>query len=319
MDSNTGGSQKIEQSLMQDLLHEYMKERKRKHRRSFILKALLLILLGYLAYQIFNVYYQQPAWKASPHAALIDIRGPIFDTAKSSADNIAKALSEAYKDKGTKAILLRINSPGGSPVQADNVYNMVTRLREKHPKIKVYAICTDICASAAYYIAASADKIYANPSSLVGSIGVLYNGFGFVDSLQKLGIERRLVTAGKYKGFLDPFSPTNATEETYLKTMLNIIHKQFENNVKRGRGTRLVQDPDIFSGLFWTGVQAKQRGLIDDYGSAGYVARKIVKTKKIVDYTVEPNYLEKIVKQFGAGISDHLVTKLGIDSSQIIR
>ena len=251
-----------------------------------------------------------------PHTALININGPIFSSSPTNADSIATSLRAAFKDKHTQGIILRINSPGGSPVQADYVFNEILRLRAKHPKIKVYAVCTDICASGAYYIAAAADDIYANPASLVGSIGVVYNGFGFVDTLQKLGIQRRLITAGAHKGFLDPFSPLKSTEKVFAQNMLNDIHNQFIESVKKGRGKRLIITAETFSGLVWPGNQAKKMGLIDGFASAGSVARDIIKNDNIVDYTVRPNYFERIAKHFGSAISSEAVKLLGLTSDR---
>ena len=248
--------------------------------------------------------------RAKPHVGLIDIRGQIFEGAPSSADHIAEALYNAYQDTGTRAIILRINSPGGSAVQADYIYNEIMRYRALHPKVKVYAVCTDVCASAAYYIAAAANEIYANPASLVGSIGVVYNGFGFVDLMKKVGVERRLITAGEHKGFLDPFSPASEEEAGLLKEILDHVHKQFENKVEQGRGARLHKTPTLYSGLFWSGDQAKALGLIDGFGSAGSVARDVIKTKQIVNYTIEDSYFEKFAHEFGLGLSDAFLMKL---------
>ena len=202
---------------------------------------------------------------------------------------------------------MRINSPGGSPVQANYLYNEIRRLRVKYPKIKVYAVCTDLCASAAYYIASAADDIYADPASLVGSIGVIYNGFGFTGALQKLGIERRLLTAGKYKGFMDPFSPMNSVEKQKLKKILDLVHQQFIQSVRKGRGKRLLNNPDLFTGLFWTGEQAKQMGLIDAFGSPGQVVRDVIKTKHVVNYTVKQNLFTQLM----GGLSNHLNQSIG--------
>ncbi len=191
------------------------------------------------------------------HVALIDIDGPIFDGQDASADHVVSGLTKAVKDPKTIAVILRINSPGGSPVQADDIYNNVMRFRRAYPKLKIYAVCRDICASAAYYIASSANEIYANPSSLVGSIGVLMDGFGFTGTMDKLGIDRRLITSGSEKGFLDPFSPVKPQDQAFAQQMLDQVHQQFINAVKNGRGNRLKDDPLLFSGLAWTGIQAK--------------------------------------------------------------
>ncbi len=292
--------------LLQHIALEYIKERRRKRRWGIFYKILFLALI------IFGVWFvasesSDEDIREKPHVALIDIKGVMDDDSTSKADNIAESLSMAYRDKGTKAILLRINSPGGSPVQADDIYREIMRYRKLHPKIKVYAVCTDMCASAAYYAASAANEIYANPASIVGSIGVIYNGFGFNDLMKKVGVSRRLVTAGQYKGFMDPFSPEQPKEEKMLQKMLNIVHHQFENRVKKGRGDRLKITPNLFSGLFWTGTQAKKMGLIDGFGSAGSVSREVIKIKRIVDYTMTESSLDKFARQLGIGATTTLL------------
>lgn len=303
--------------VFKHLATDYIKEKKRKRRWGIFFKLAFLILFILLITLIYsNNHSDNNANK--PHAALIDIRGPIFAGNGNDADNIAKGLNLAFEDKNTKGVVLRINSPGGSPVQADYIYNEIVRLRKEHPKIKVYAVCTDSCASAAYYIAAAADDIYANPASIVGSIGVLYDGFGFTGAMQKLGVDRRLITAGKNKGFLDPFSPLKPQEEVTLRGMLDQIHLQFEEKVKEGRGNRLKNDPDLFSGLFWTGANAKKLGLIDGFGSPGYVIREVIKVKYTHNYTVKPSYFERFTKQFSTAFSNVLLSKMGIGDSAIV-
>lgn len=307
-----------EQDVMKTLAHDYIKEKRRRRRWGIFFKLLFFVWLLMVALALFPKKATIVDNRTAPHAALIDIKGTIFAKGDNRADNIAASLQQAYKDEGTKGIILRINSPGGSPVQADYIYREIIRLRHKHPQVKVYAVCVDVCASAAYYIAAATDTIYANPSSIVGSIGVLYNGFGFNNAMQKLGIERRLITAGKNKGFLDPFSASSAEQEATLKNMLQIVHQQFIESVKKGRGKRLKDNPNLFSGLFWTGLQAKQMGLIDDFGSAGSVARQVIKTNKIIDYTKKPNYFERMAKRFGSLMGHQLKTSLGITDSPIV-
>ena len=290
--------------LLQKIALEYLKEKKHKRRWGIFFKITFLLLI--LA-AIYSSVFSGGDIHDKPHVALIDIQGPMSDESLSKADNIAESLSMAYQDKGTKAVVLRINSPGGSPVQADDIYREIKRYQTMYPKIKIYAVCTDMCASAAYYVAAAADEIYANPSSLVGSIGVVYNGFGFVDIMKKAGISRRLYTAGKYKGFMDPFSPNKPQEKQLMQTMLNTIHHQFEDRVKTGRGARLKITPETFSGLFWTGEQAKNMGLIDGFGSAGSVARDVVKIKRIVDYTITDSCFDQFARQLGVGLSTQLM------------
>lgn len=293
--------------LLQQIALEYLKEKKRKRRWGILYKVIFLVLIlmgiGFFS----SLSGDDEDVRNKPHVALIDIQGVMDGDGLSKADNIAQSLSMAYHDKGTKAIILRINSPGGSPVQADDIYREVMRYRTLHPKIKVYAVCTDMCASAAYYAAAAANEIYANPASIVGSIGVIYSGFGFDDLMKKVGVSRRLVTAGIYKGFMDPFSPEQPKEKEMLKHMLAIVHKQFEDRVKEGRGDRLHITPDLFSGLFWTGTQAKELGLIDGFGSAGSVARDVIKVKHLVDYTITESSLDKFARQLGIGATTQLM------------
>ena len=254
------------------------------------------------------------ATKAKAHIGLIDIRGIIDDSSPAAADNTIEGLENAFADKNTQAVVLRINSPGGSPVQASQIYQEIVYLQKQHPHIKIYAACGDLCASAAYYIAAASNYIYANPSSLVGSIGVIMDGFGFVDSLKKLGIQRRLLTAGEHKGFLDPFSPENQDEKASALRMLQQVHQQFIRAVQTGRGTRLKQTPELFSGLAWTGEQALQLGLIDGYGDLMTLTRDVLKNKNIIDYTVKPGILQQLSDRLGAAFAQQISTNLGIVS-----
>lgn len=245
------------------------------------------------------------------HTALVDVNGVIADNSEANADTIISGLRDAFKDKNTAGVILRINSPGGSPVQAGYVNDEINRLREKHPDTKVYAVVTDICASGGYYIAAAADEIYADKASVVGSIGVLMNGFGFVDAMKKMGIERRLYTAGENKGILDPFTEEKPEDVTHVKGMLNNIHEQFIDVVKKGRGDRLVKNKNIFSGLFWTGEQAIELGLVDGLGSSSYVARELVQAEKIVDFTPRPDYLDRFAERFGVAMADVMLKVFG--------
>ncbi len=299
------------QVLLTQIVDEYFKDRKRKRRwkwmKRFIIFLLILAMIGYGAYARLD----EATARAKPHVGLIDIKGEIADGASASADNLMKALSNAYENKGLKALILRIDSPGGSPVQADYMFNTIRFFRQKHPDVKTYAVCVDTCASAAYYIAAATDEIYANPSSLVGSIGVVFNGFGFVDALQKLGISRRLETAGRNKGFMDQFSPINPEQEKSLLVMLELIHQQFINQVKVGRGTRLKINDDTFSGLIWTGIQAKDLGLIDGFASTGELLRNVIKIEQAVDYTEKHNVLEQMADKFGSAIVNQIPLTLG--------
>jgi protease-4 len=300
------------QALLNQIVVEYMREQRRKRFWRWIKWVVISLLILCGVYLFLLMRAESVSLRAKPHVGLVDVKGTIFDSQSASADNFIKGLQKAYENKGLKAIILRIDSPGGSPVQGDYMYNTVRYYRKMHPDIKIYAVCVDICASAAYYVAAAADEIYANPSSLVGSIGVIYNGFGFVDTIQKLGVTRRLQTAGSNKGFMDQFSPVNPTQQKTLQTMLDIIHQQFISKVKEGRGKRLHIDSDTFSGLFWTGIQAKERGLIDGLASSGQLARDIIKIEEAVDYTYQPSVMERVAKNIGTAMADQLPIALGM-------
>lgn len=299
------------QALLGQLAMEFLRDKKRQ-RRHGRLKALLVVgIVLWLTYLIFAFDDSSNAVSTRPHVGLIDVKGVIMADESASAENFSKAMKKAYDNEDMKALILRIDSPGGSPVQADYMYNTIQYYRKKHVDINVYAVCVDTCASAAYYIAAAADDIYANPSSIIGSIGVIYNGFGFVDTMQKLGISRRLQTAGHNKGFMDQFSPVVPGQEKLLQTMLNIIHQEFISKVKAGRGKRLLIDDDTFSGLFWTGTQAKQRGLIDGFASTGQLARDTIKIEAIVDYSYKESPLEKMAKRIGVAMVNELPEAFG--------
>jgi len=305
-----------EQKTVEKLLFESLKEQRRKRRWGIFFKLLFLAYLLLLLILIWPTN-NLSADKQKEHIGLVDIRGEIDDTKSASADNIISALQKAFKDKNTKAIILRINSPGGSPVQASNVYNEIRYQRNKYPNIKLYVVCSDLCASAAYYIASAGDQIYANPSSLVGSIGVLMDGFGFVEGMQKIGVERRLLTAGQYKGFLDPFSPIKPVEQQDAQVLLDTVHQQFIKDVEQGRGKRLKITPDTFSGLVWTGTQALPLGLIDGFGDARSVARDVIKNKTIVDYTVKPSILDQVTNRLGAAFAGQIAGELGLRKGEL--
>jgi protease-4 len=236
---------------------------------------------------------------SGPHTALVEVRGEIAPDTEASAEILVSGLKSAFEDAGAQAVVLRINSPGGSPVQAGIVNDEIRRLKALHGK-KVYAVVEEICASGAYYIAVAADEIYVDKASLVGSIGVLMDGFGFAGLMDKLGIERRLLTAGENKGMLDPFSPQSAKERAFAQAMIDQIHRQFIQVVKDGRGSRLKESPDTFSGLFWNGEEAVRLGLVDKQGNLDFVAREVVKAEEIIDYTPRENVAERLAKRFGA-------------------
>lgn len=240
------------------------------------------------------------------HTAVVELRGVIAEDEQASAENVTRGLRDAFKDKNTAGVILLINSPGGSPVQSGYINDEIRRLRQQHPNVPLYAVVEDVCASGGYYVAAAADKIFVDKASIIGSIGVLMDGFGFSDALQKLGIERRLLTAGENKGFLDPFSPIDPTQRAHAQKMLDDIHRQFIEVVKRGRGERLKDAPELFSGLVWTGERSVELGLADALGSASFVAREVIKVEEIVDFTPRENLADRLARRFGAGVGTAL-------------
>jgi protease-4 len=244
------------------------------------------------------------------HTAMVEVNGLIAPGADASAEKITSALQAAFKDKNTQGVVVRINSPGGSPVQAQAIYDEMKRLRQKYPDIPLYAVVEDICASGGYFVAVGADQIYVGKASIVGSIGVLINGFGFTGLMEKLGIERRLVTAGENKGMLDPFSPQDPKDTEHVKKLMGEIHQQFIGVVREGRGKRLKDSPEIFSGLIWTGERSVDLGLADGFGSLEYVAREVIKAEDIRDYTISEGIAEKFARRFGAVAANSIVEAL---------
>ncbi|UTW05345.1 signal peptide peptidase SppA [Amphritea atlantica] len=282
-----------------------------------------LLTFGYL-FVILGIYLFADTFtpdmdEGGEHTAVVQVKGVIADGEDASADHIIGALRRAFEDEGSKAIILRINSPGGSPVQSGYVYDEVKRLRALHPEKKVYAVILDIGASGAYYIAASADEIYADKASLVGSIGVVSSGFGFVDLMEKVGVERRNLISGENKTFLDPFSPLKDKDRAFWQTVLDTTHKQFIDQVRKGRGDRLQQNDQLFSGLVWTGEQALDLGLIDGLGSSGYVAREIVGAEKLVDYTPKGSPLEQLIDRLGVTFGKTIASQMGLNNSVQLR
>lgn len=302
--SSKDNEEQIEQSLVNRIAREAVAEQRRARRWGIFFK---FFFAAYLL--LFLILYLPTDWEAkkiSPgkHTALIDVDGLIAPDTPASADLIVRGLKSAFENKDTAGVILRINSPGGSPVQAAYVNTEIRRLKEIHPDIPLYAVITDICASGGYYIAVAADEIYANESSIVGSIGVVMSSFGFVDAIDKIGIERRLLHAGENKGFLDPFLPLKKDEVEHVKRLLDDVHSQFIDIVKQGRGNRLKENETIFSGLIWSGKQSLELGLVDGMGSAGYVAREIIGVEEIVDYTRKQTFLDTFAKQFGTAVSE---------------
>ncbi len=290
-------------------------EQKKARRWGIIFKLLTFVYLFALLL-IFRpgAFNQESVGSSENHTALISIKGMIADNAEANANAVAGGLRKAFKNEKAKAIILSINSPGGSPVQSGYIYDEILRLKKEYPDKKVYAVISDLGASGAYYIAAAADEIYANRSSLVGSIGVTSSGFGFVGTLEKLGVERRHYTAGEHKAFLDPFTPEKDSEKAFWGKVLQGVHEQFKTAVRNGRGDRLKETPEMYSGLVWHGEQALELGLIDALGSAGYVAREVIGGEDIRDYTVRPHPLDEFVKKMGVSIGEGAASYLNTNA-----
>jgi protease-4 len=293
---------------LEKLAFANLKEQRSDRRWKLGLRLAWMAIVVFALWQIFS--FGSPATSPSfPHTALVTIVGEISSDTEASAENVMSSMRTALEDPGSRALVLLINSPGGSPVQAGLINDEITRLRALHNK-PIYAVVEESCASAAYYIAAATDQIFVDKASLVGSIGVLMDGFGFTGLMDKLGVERRLMTAGENKGFLDPFSPQTAPQRVHAQAMLDQIHKQFIDVVKKGRGDRLKDSPGLFSGLFWSGQQAVDLGLADSLGSVDGVARDVVKAPDVIDYTQRENVAERLVKRFGVAVGEGSVRLL---------
>jgi protease IV len=297
-----------ERTALEKLATSYMAEQKSARRwRTFVRLAWLAFFVA-LAWAVFNDGAPSKDF-STEHTAVVEIKGEISVGGEASADQIVASMRSAFEDKGAKAVVLLINSPGGSPVQAGIINDEIIRLKALHKK-PVYAVVEETCASAAYYIAVAADQIYVDKASIVGSIGVLMDSFGFTGLMEKLGVERRLMTAGENKGFMDPFSPQTEKHRAFTQDMLNEIHQQFIAVVKKGRGDRLKETPETFTGLFWSGQKAVELGLADKIGSLDFVAREVIKAPELVDYTRRDNVAEKLAKRFGASIGEGAVKAL---------
>ena len=300
--ANTATPPGWEQATFEKLMFATLREQRATRRwRAFT----RLAWLAFFVFLLWAVMHRgSPSTdKSLPHTAVIEIKGEIASGSDASAESVVAAMRSAFEDNGAQAVVLLINSPGGSPVQAGIIYDEIKRLKAKHKKA-IYAVVEESCASAAYYIAAATDRIFVDKASIVGSIGVLMDGFGFTGLMDKLGVERRLMTAGENKGFLDPFSPQTEKHRVFAQSMLDQVHKQFIDAVKAGRGKRLKETPELFSGLFWTGQQAVEMGLADQLGNIDFVAREVVKAEDLVDYTRRDNVAERLAKKFGASIGE---------------
>ena len=302
-----------QQQTIEKLALSGLKEQQTARRWSiffkFLVFAYLFAVLGYAM-----GWFGGGKSSSGAHTALIDVAGVIEAGGEVNADSFMTSLADAYESTGTKGIILRINSPGGSPVQAGIINDEIRRQKALHPKIPVYAVVEDICASGGYYIAVAADKIYVDKASIIGSIGVLMDGYGFTEVMKKVGVERRLMTAGENKAMLDPFSPENPKHKALAQAMLNEIHEQFKSVVRAGRGSRLKETPEVFSGLFWSGEQGIKLGLADALGSSDYVAREVIKQEEIVDYTYQETVVDRFAKRLGASMAK----SIGIDAKSIV-
>lgn len=307
------GEEGWEQSLLERVVTEGLKEQKRSRRWGIIFKLLtfayLFALLGYL----WDDKLVESLTPAEKHTAVIDLKGVIAPGAEAGASDVIAALTKAYEDQNTKGIILRINSPGGSPVQAGRINDEIRRLREKHKDIPVHAVVSDICASGGYYIAVAAEAIHVDKASLIGSIGVRIDAFGFEQAISELGIERRLLTAGNNKGILDPFSPLPEAQRAFLQGLLDQLHQQFIAVVKEGRGDKLKGGDELFSGLFWTGEESLKLGLADQLGSPESVARDVIGAEKLVEFTAKKDLFARLADRVGTSLGNSLMTWLGVN------
>lgn len=306
--------------LVEKLATDALAERRKTRRWGIFFKLLTFAYIGGLLFLLLPKDWSETVKTDEGHTALVELEGLIAPGEKASADNVVTGLRDAFEDENTKAVILRINSPGGSPVQSSYMHKEILRLREKYPDIPLYAVVSDICASGGYYVAAAADEIYVNESSLIGSIGVLINGFGFVDAMEELGVERRLLTAGEHKGILDPFSPLDGFDQVHVKDLLDTLHETFIDAVKSGRGDKLNGSDDVlFSGLFWNGEKGIELGLADAIGSASYVAREVVGAEDLVDFTAKEDPIKRLADRLGAAMGHAISRFAGLDWQMLLR
>jgi protease-4 len=309
-----------ERETLEKLVFATVNERRSARRWGIFFKLSFLLLAFFALWSLYDFNFTGADGElVGKHTALIEIKGEIEDEGSGSADVVIPALAKAFADVESVAVVLRINSPGGSPVQAGIIVDEILRLKRAYPQKKVYVVVDEICASGGYYIAASADEIYVNKASIVGSVGVLMDGFGFTGTMEKLGVERRLLTAGENKGFLDPFSPQSDKHKAHAQSMLNEIHQQFIAVVRTGRGARLKETPETFSGLFWSGAKAVEMGLADGFGTVESVARDVVKVEDVVDYTAHEGLPERVLKKFGAAVGSGAVKTMQGGSRPAVR
>jgi len=300
-----------EHGVIERLATEGLREQKRARRWGIFFKLLTFAFLFATLLLAIGAFSESAHTCLDKCTALVEMRGELDADSPASAENIMSGLQAAFKNKNTQGVVLRINSPGGSPVQAGEINDEIRRLRAKYPATPIYAVVEEVCASGAYYVAVAADQIYVNKASLIGSIGVIIDGFGFVGAMDKLGIERRALAAGENKTFLDPFSPLSPQQRDYAQKMIAEIHQQFIAAVKAGRGARLKESPELFSGLVWNGARGVDLGLADALGSVDYVAREVIKAEDVVDFTVKENLTERLARKFGATLGKSLGAVIG--------
>jgi protease-4 len=306
-----------ERDVIRRLAESALAEQRRARRWGILFKSLTFVYLFAILFIAMGWLGSRDGVHTGKHTAMVELSGVIEADSLASSDSVNAGLQDAFEDKNTQGVILRINSPGGSPVQANAINEEIRRLRGKYPGTPLYAVVDDICASGGYYVAVAADRIFVSKASIVGSVGVLMDGFGFTGTMEKLGVERRLLTAGDNKGFLDPFSPMEPKQKQYAQRMLGEIHQQFIEVVRNGRGKRLKEDADTFSGLVWTGERSVELGLADAIGDTAYVAREVIKAEEIVNFTQRENIAERFAKRFGAAMADALVRIAGPASMRV--
>jgi protease-4 len=298
-----------EREVIEKLALAAITEQTRARRWGVFFKGLMfLYLLAVFGVAMYPKFSENIGGTGKDHTAIVNVVGTIAEGKDANADSIIESLRNAVKDEHTKGIILHANSPGGSPVQSSYVYEEIKKIKKDHPNLPIYAVVSDICASGCYFIVSASDKIFVNPSSLVGSIGVIMDGFGFVDGMQKLGVERRLFTAGAHKAMLDPFSPSKEDETRYIQNLINQVHQQFIGAVKAGRGDRLKETPELFSGLVWTGEEGIKQGIVDAVGNQDYVAKELIGAEKLVDFSQQEHLLDKIAGKLGASFGQAIAS-----------
>jgi protease-4 len=304
-----------EREMLEKLVLASVTEQRRARRWGIFFKSLFMVYLIVALWLVAEPFDDFARSGSSKHTAVIDVTGMIADGAETTADNIIEGLRVALEDHGTKGIILHMNTPGGSPVQSAYIYEEIRRIKREKPEMPIHAVVSDLCASGGYYIAAAADKIFVNSASVVGSIGVIMNGFGFVDAIGKLGVERRLLTAGEHKAILDPFKPISAMEKEHIQGLINNIHRQFIEAVKQGRGQRLKDDPALFSGLVWTGEEGIKLGLVDEMGDVRSVAKSVIGAEELVNFTPRERLLDRLSHRIGTAFGHALQTAVGLTPS----